>query len=113
VQGCTETSERFDPPVPPYRRISEYRSRVSVVGNKSAGRGSTGARICELFWVTLEAKAPEAGMNRSPRGRSRRSHLVEIAVIAVAVALIYLFVANGGPSAVGNWFGDLMANSGR
>jgi len=45
------------------------------------------------------------------RGRSRRStrsYAVELVVVLVLVAAIYLFTANGGPSVVGHWIADYM-----
>lgn len=44
----------------------------------------------------------------SRRGRSSRSHLIELLLVAIAVAAIYLFLTNGGPSVFGRWFADLI-----
>jgi hypothetical protein len=39
------------------------------------------------------------------RRRSRRSYTIELALTLVAIAAIYLFLTNGGPS----WFGRAFA----
>jgi hypothetical protein len=36
--------------------------------------------------------------------RSARSYVIELAVIVVVLAAIYLFLTNGGPTAFGQWF---------
>jgi hypothetical protein len=35
--------------------------------------------------------------------RSRRSHVVEFVLSAIALLAIYLFLTNGGPELVGTW----------
>jgi hypothetical protein len=40
-------------------------------------------------------------------GRSKRSHVVELVLAAVAIAAIYGFLVSGGASAAGHFFADL------
>jgi hypothetical protein len=42
------------------------------------------------------------------RRRSTRSYVVELVVVVVAIAAIYLFITNGGPSWFGQWLADYM-----
>jgi hypothetical protein len=42
------------------------------------------------------------------RRRSRRSYALELALTAAAVAALYLFLTNGGPSWFGRWLADFM-----
>lgn len=42
------------------------------------------------------------------RGRSTRSHILELALVAIAFVLVYLWTTNGGPTAFGQWFADRM-----
>ena len=41
------------------------------------------------------------------RRRSRRSYAIELALTLVAIAAIYLFLTNGGPT----WFGRVLAEA--
>lgn len=40
----------------------------------------------------------------SRRARSRRSYILEFALTAGVVLLLYLFMTNGGPAWFGEWF---------
>ena len=43
------------------------------------------------------------------RRRSNRSHVVELLLVAAAIGGLWLWRANGGPRAFGEWFGPMFA----
>lgn len=47
-------------------------------------------------------------MKRTRRGRSTRSHVLELTLVAMALVAFYLWLTNGGPTALGQWFAGRM-----
>ncbi len=45
------------------------------------------------------------------RGRSTRSYVIEMLFAAGALLVLYLWLTNGGPAWLGQWFADAMINS--